>query len=222
METAVLPLGTIFFTIFLSLVLGLIVAWSYSNFSNTVFYSRTFNFSLTFLPMIVAVIILSVKSSIAVSLGIIGALSIIRYRTPIKEPLDLLFIFWAVAVGISCGANFFFLAALFSVTLALCLGLSERMVFRKLLEPRCYVIIFRFSNNLAHDSFLQNMKKQLKPLTRSFREKHFMEDKDKKYVEIAIEVVCRKGKEDEVLKAARSLGAEETLVVSPEGAMISY
>lgn len=69
------------------------------------FYSKHFNISLSVLPVIVAAIILAVQSSIVISLGMVGALSIVRFRTAIKDPIDLTFLFWAISVGIICGAG---------------------------------------------------------------------------------------------------------------------
>lgn len=69
------------------------------------FYSKHFNISLAVLPVIVAAIILAVQSSVVISLGMVGALSIVRFRTAIKDPIDLTFLFWAISVGIICGAG---------------------------------------------------------------------------------------------------------------------
>ena len=69
------------------------------------FYSKHFNISLAVLPVIVAAIILAVQSSIVISLGMVGALSIVRFRTAIKDPIDLMFLFWSISAGIICGAG---------------------------------------------------------------------------------------------------------------------
>lgn len=69
------------------------------------FYSKTFNISLAGVTVITTAIILTIQSSIVVSLGMVGALSIVRFRTAVKEPMDLMFLFWAISVGIICGAG---------------------------------------------------------------------------------------------------------------------
>lgn len=71
------------------------------------FYSKSFNISLAVLTVITAGVILTIQSSIVVSLGMVGALSIVRFRTAVKDPMDLIFLFWAIAVGIICGAGLF-------------------------------------------------------------------------------------------------------------------
>ena len=70
-----------------------------------VFYNNNFNISLAAVTVIVAAIVIAIQSSLVVSLGMVGALSIVRFRTAIKEPLDLVFMFWGVSVGIICGAG---------------------------------------------------------------------------------------------------------------------
>ena len=69
------------------------------------FYSKNFNISIAALAMITAAIILAVQSNIVISLGMVGALSIVRFRTAVKDPMDLCFLFWSIAVGICCGAH---------------------------------------------------------------------------------------------------------------------
>lgn len=71
------------------------------------FYNKNFNIALTVLAVITAGIILSIQSSIVISLGMVGALSIVRFRTAIKDPMDLIFLFWSIATGIICGAGLF-------------------------------------------------------------------------------------------------------------------
>lgn len=89
----------------MSLVLGTYIFIVYRFISKQAFYSKQFNISLAVLPIIVAAIILAIQSSIVISLGMVGALSIVRFRTAVKDPLDLIFLFWSISVGIICGAG---------------------------------------------------------------------------------------------------------------------
>lgn len=91
------------------------------------FYSRSFNISIASIAVITAAIILAVQSSIVISLGMVGALSIVRFRTAIKEPMDLVFLFWAIAVGICCGAHVTEIAVLLSVVLTVLVLLLDRI-----------------------------------------------------------------------------------------------
>lgn len=81
------------------------------------FYSKSFNISLAGIALITAGIILTIQSSIVVSLGMVGALSIVRFRTAIKDPMDLMFLFWAIAIGIICGVGMAEIAIVLSIIL---------------------------------------------------------------------------------------------------------
>lgn len=91
------------------------------------FYSRTFNISLAAIAVITAAIILAVQASIVISLGMVGALSIVRFRTAVKEPLDLVFLFWSIAVGICCGAHVSEIAIVLSVLLTILVIILDRL-----------------------------------------------------------------------------------------------
>lgn len=81
------------------------------------FYSKSFNISLAGIALITSGIILTIQSSIVVSLGMVGALSIVRFRTAVKDPMDLMFLFWSLAVGIICGVGLAEIAILMSLML---------------------------------------------------------------------------------------------------------
>ncbi len=86
-------------------VLGLFIFYIYKKTYNGVMYSSGFGVSLIALTMITTLVILAVTSNIVLSLGMVGALSIVRFRTAIKEPLDIAYLFWAIAAGIVTGAG---------------------------------------------------------------------------------------------------------------------
>lgn len=84
----------------------------YRTVNKNAFYNRNFNLSLIALSVITAAVILTIQSNIVISLGMVGALSIVRFRTAIKDPMDLVFLFWSISVGIICGAGLFEVALL--------------------------------------------------------------------------------------------------------------
>lgn len=92
-----------------------------------VFYSRNFNISLAAIAVITAGIILAIQSSIVISLGMVGALSIVRFRTAVKEPMDLCFLFWSIAVGICCGARVSEVAIVLSAVLTILVLILDRL-----------------------------------------------------------------------------------------------
>ncbi len=83
------------------------------------FYSKNFNISLAGITVITAGLILTMQSSVVLSLGMVGALSIVRFRTAIKDPMDLMFLFWSISVGIICGAGLAQVAIVLSVIITI-------------------------------------------------------------------------------------------------------
>lgn len=104
------------------LVTGVIAAYVhviYRKVNKRSFYNKNFNLSLMALAIIIAAIILTIQSNIVVSLGMVGALSIVRFRTAIKDPMDLVFLFWSISIGIICGAGYGYIAACASVVVSI-------------------------------------------------------------------------------------------------------
>ena len=99
----------------ITLIFALYIYFIYRIFARKNFYNKSFNISLAATAMITAAVIITIQSSIVVSLGMVGALSIVRFRTAVKDPLDLVFMFWALAIGIICGVGLFHLAGILSV-----------------------------------------------------------------------------------------------------------
>lgn len=89
------------------------------------FYNRNFNLSLIALAVITAAIILTIQSNIVISLGMVGALSIVRFRTAVKDPMDLVFLLWAISAGIICGAGFAIIAVIASFITTIVIILFE-------------------------------------------------------------------------------------------------
>lgn len=102
----------------LSLAVGILIYFVYKKTFHGVVYNRSFNFTLIFISMVTAFIILPITSNLTLSLGMVGALSIVRFRTAVKEPIDIAYLFWAIAVGITTGAGFYSLTILGSLFIA--------------------------------------------------------------------------------------------------------
>ena len=98
-------------------IIALYIFLVYRLITRKTFYSRNFNISLVGIALITAAIILTIQSNIVISLGMVGALSIVRFRTAVKNPLDLMFLFWSLGVGIICGSGH----ALYAVSLSVIL-----------------------------------------------------------------------------------------------------
>ena len=110
---------TIVVALAIASALALYIFLVYRVMTRKTFYSKNFNISLAGITVITAAIILTMQSSVVLSLGMVGALSIIRFRTAIKEPMDLMFLFWAISVGIICGAGLAQVAIVLSIVLTL-------------------------------------------------------------------------------------------------------
>lgn len=95
------------------------------------FYNKNFNISLPAMAIITAAIILTIQSSIIISLGMVGALSIVRFRTAIKDPMDLVFLFWSISIGIICGAGFAIIAVIASLVLTCGILLADWLPIAK-------------------------------------------------------------------------------------------
>lgn len=130
--TGTISADKILLSLLTAFVIGIFIVFIYKKTYNGVVYSKSFSLSLILLAMVTALIIRTISSNLALSLGMVGALSIVRFRTAIKEPLDTAFMFWAITAGIMSGAGLY----LVSVVASLGLGLFYFL---------CYVFGFKMS-----------------------------------------------------------------------------
>ncbi len=106
-------------TLGMAIALGLFIYFIYRINTKSGFYNRGFNKSLATLPLITAAIMLAMGSNLTISLGMVGALSIVRFRNAVKEPIDLMYLFWSISIGIIVGAGLFELSLLLSIAEAI-------------------------------------------------------------------------------------------------------
>ena len=125
----------------LAFALSLFIVFVYRMTYGGVSYSKNFANCLIMLAMVTAVVILVISSNVVLSLGMVGALSIVRFRTAIKEPTDTAFMFWAIATGIICGAGYVALSVL--MTLLLGLLFVAVHVFSKNHKRNSYMVVLR-------------------------------------------------------------------------------
>lgn len=112
-------------------VISLYIFFAYRVITRKTFYSKNFNISLVGVALITAAIIVTIQSSVVVSLGMVGALSIVRFRTAIKDPIDLMFLFWSISTGIICGAGFSIFSVILAIVLTFVILLLDRMPVAK-------------------------------------------------------------------------------------------
>ena len=156
----------ILFLLALSGVIGLYIFLIYKNQSKSAFYSKDLNITMAGLPIVVCGILIAMQSSLVVSLGMVGALSIIRFRNAVKNPLDLLYLFWSISAGIMCGVGLVALALLLCVIMTLLVVLLQKTPNAKTSS----VVVLRTSRETDWDAvrtLLNQYGKNVKQKSRS-------------------------------------------------------
>lgn len=120
---------TIVSVLLMVLVLSVYEFFVYRLVSHRSFYNKSFNITITILPFFISTIILCLQSNIIITLGTIGALAIIRFRTAVKDPVDMLYLLWSVYVGIICGCQLFEVGILTSIIVTIVLIVLEHIKF---------------------------------------------------------------------------------------------
>jgi len=144
-------------TLSISFLLGLFIYTLYKRIFSGVLYSKNFNISLIGLAMITSLIIMAISSNLILSLGMVGALSIVRFRTPIKDPTDLIFLFWALAVGIITGAGFYSLAILGSILI----GFVLFIFMKKSSIETPYLFVVNFQGYETEEVIYKKLKSEV-------------------------------------------------------------
>jgi uncharacterized membrane protein YhiD involved in acid resistance len=117
--------------------------------SHRAFYNKSFNICIAIMPFFIATIILCLQSNLVITLGTIGALAIIRFRTAIKDPVDMMYLLWAVHIGITCGCQLYEVAVLTSLAVTIFLLVFENVKFAK--KP--YILVFHCSDGSEEKVF---------------------------------------------------------------------
>ncbi len=146
---------TIMVDMALALVVGLLIYSIYKKFYTGVIYSRSFALTLVGMTVLTCMVTLAISTNIVISLGMVGALSIVRYRTAIKEPLDILYLFWAITTGITIGASMYLLAAVGMLFMLLLLMTMSK----KKTGVKAYIMIAHLTGADAEKSILESLSK---------------------------------------------------------------
>lgn len=158
-NVSVIPVLDMALAMVLAFAVGLFIFFIYKKCYAGVMYSSSFGVTLIGLTMVTALVILAVTSNIVLSLGMVGALSIVRFRTAIKEPSDIIFLFWSIAAGIVLAAGFVPLAVVGSLFIGLILLIFSR--YKGFDRP--YILVLHCDDaeaeKQAHSFVAQNVKK---------------------------------------------------------------
>lgn len=155
-----LSVNQVTMTLVATFLLGLIIFLTYKNNYNSISYNHTFNVSLIIMALITSMIILTISSNIVLSLGMVGALSIVRFRSAIKDPMDIVYLFWSISLGIITGAGLYSVALIASLFIAVAIFLLMR--FTNSLDIFLLVIQYERKANLKVLDELANLEYTLK------------------------------------------------------------
>ena len=163
-----------------ALAMGILIYFVYRKFYTGVIFSRSFAITLVGMTVLTAMVTLAISTNIVISLGMVGALSIVRFRTAIKDPLDLLYLFWAITTGITSGAQMYLLVlAAAAVMVAMIL-----LFYYKQQKGRIYILVVHYAGN---DGINDDIIRALGKIKHFVKSKTMRKDK----TEMAIEVFCK-------------------------------
>ncbi len=134
-------------SMFIALILSLFILFIYRKVHSGVVLSHNMSVSMVLLSLITCIIIITVSTNLVLSLGMVGALSIIRFRTAIKDPLDIVFMFWSISIGISSGAKLYSVAIIGS----LFIGLITLVLMRYKNSNNLFLIIIHYEQKSEED-----------------------------------------------------------------------
>lgn len=144
--TGTLSTEQIILNIIMALVMGLIIFISYLYTHAGTIYSTKFNISLVMLTIVTSIVMTVIQNNIALSLGTIGALSIVRFRTAIKDPRDTIYIFWAISMGLCCGISCFTISAIGAIVIFIFL-----LLFGRIKNSDRLLLVIRGSRKIEHE-----------------------------------------------------------------------
>lgn len=164
----------------IALVMGILIYLVYRKFYTGVIYSQTFAMTLVGMTLLTCMVTQAISTNVVISLGMVGALSIVRFRTAIKDPLDLLYVFWAITTGITVGAKMYALC----LAAALVMFIMIFLFTARQTDSRIYIIVLHYTGEAAGDEALRclgRMKYTIKSKTMR-----------KNKTEMAVELFCKK------------------------------
>lgn len=154
--SSTLTVSDIAIVLFMTLLLGMFIFYIYKKTFQGILYTQSFNVSLVMVAVVTSLVIMTISSNFILSLGMVGALSIVRFRTAIKDPMDIVFMFWAIAVGIANGAGFFKISIVGSAFIGLILFVLTKYKTRS--TP--YLLILNYNDN-GHSKIIDYLKTEL-------------------------------------------------------------
>lgn len=195
----------------LALAVGMFIYMVYRKNFQGVMYSESFGISLVAMCMITTLVILAVTSNVVLSLGMVGALSIVRFRTAIKEPMDICYLFWSLGVGIVIGAGMIPLAVIGS----LIIGLLLFVLVNKKHNDNPYILVVNCQNDMVEKNVYAELGNYVK--------RYVVKSKtvSKAGVEVTVEVRLQEMTTEFVNRIANVQGVSNAVLVSYNGNYMS-
>lgn len=209
-QLATLSVSKILFTLLTATVCGLIVYLVYRFFYRGVVYSENFNILIVLTTVVTAFVIMTISANIVLSLGMVGALSIVRFRTAIKDPIDTVFMFWAVGEGLALGAGFVDVGLIGALVIGVIMVLVSGA---KSNGTAPYLLILHYDERAS-----QQIKALVKQLPKA-RVKSKTVQRDG--MELTVELRIHESETDFVDKFLRVPGVFDATLVAHQGDLIS-
>ena len=191
---AKMPIETVFLILVIAFIVAMIIYLTYKNTYTGVMYNPRFNVSLIMITMVTTIVMVVIGSNISVSLGMVGALSIIRFRTAVKDPRDTAFIFWGVVSGLACGTQNYTIVLAGSVVICLVL-----FIFKKVVASDDKYLLIVKGNKLDINSIERIIEKSVKHYNAKGK---YIKNDD---VELIYDVKLKKKKDDRVIDSLNEI-----------------
>ncbi|WP_228727826.1 DUF4956 domain-containing protein [Fusibacter ferrireducens] len=188
----------------ISYLVGMFIYFVYKKSFKGVVYSFTFNYSLVLMTMITTLVVMTISSNIVLSLGMVGALSIVRFRTAVKDPLDIVFMFWAITMGITIGAGIYPLSFMGSVVIGMAI-LSMNLYRNK---DKTFILIVNYE-----EKAYSGIKSVLSRFPYSVKSKSIKNGK----IELTVEVKLKTSNTTFVEEISDVEGVSEAILVNYNG-----
>ncbi len=199
-----LSVSNIIVTALVALLCSLVIYFVYKFFFRGAVYSENFNILNVLLCIVTSFIITTIRSDLMLSLGMVGALSIVRFRSAVKDPLDIGFLFWSISTGIAIGAGLF----PFAIATTICISIVYIAISFLSTGKNTFLLVVKY--NTDKDS---EVRKQLEGIKNTLKSKNVFKDK----IELTVQVSVKKGKTGFVKKIAELEGVESAILVEYTG-----
>lgn len=192
--TPSMAVGEVIFNMTITLVLSLFIYWVYQKTYTGVMYSKSFNITIVLIALVTAMVMMVIQSNLALSLGMVGALSIIRFRSAIKDPKDIGYLFWGISVGLSAGTGSYVIALIGSMIVAMSVFVLSHYIF----EDTAYILIIK-GNKIDEKAVSNRVQKHV------VKAKLRMKSINQLDTEIVYEIKMKDGQENQLIEAVKEI-----------------